>query len=101
VTVILSAVLPPGDRNGLAAIADALVDDSINLGQMVVAMVNCKKITTTTLGDSRKVVATAQILEIEAFPGGTEGWHVLHKILQRQREDRTGEVPLPLEDDPE
>lgn len=98
-SIILSAVLPPGDRNGLHTIADALVDD-FSLGQMIVASVSCKKVTTTAHRDSRNVVATARILQIEAFPHGTEGWFKLREILDRQHEDRTGEVPLPWGGDP-
>lgn len=95
-SVILSAALPAGDHNGLDAIADALVDN-FTAPQMIVATVNCKKITTTTGSDSRKVVATARIVDIEAFPTGTPGWHELRRLLDKQRADRTGQVPLPLE----
>lgn len=98
-SIVLSAALPPGDRNGLEAIERALLDNP-GQAQMVVAMVNCSKVTTTQAKD-RKVVATARILNIEAFPYGSDGWNELGALLAQQREDRTGQVPLPLEDDPE
>lgn len=94
-TVILSAALPAGDHNGLNAIADALVDD-FTAPQMIVAAVCCKKVTTTTGSDSRKIVATARVLDIEALPVGTPGWRELRRLLDERRADRTGQVPLPL-----
>lgn len=93
-SVILSAALPADDRNGIPAIATALIDDPESV-HVVVALVRCSKITTKPrTGD---VVPTAEILAVEAFTALTDDAVELHRLVRRQHERRTGKTELPLE----
>jgi hypothetical protein len=95
--VSLSGALPAGDNNGLESIAEALTADQ-EQGQMIVAMVSCKRVTihATGRGKKPKVDTTAGILEIEAFPYGSTEWDQARTLLESRRAERTGEWPLAL-----
>jgi hypothetical protein len=96
VSVTLSSSLPNDDRNGLGAISSALVD-SPGAMQLVVAIVNCRKVTIDM--DSGDNVPTARILAVEGFEAHTAAGKQLHKILRQQYAQRTGrdELPFPPE----
>lgn len=93
-SVTLSGALPGDDRNGIASIAPALINEP-DAVHVVVALVDCTKITTKT--QSGEVVPTARIRAIEGFPGSTADGNELRRLWRRARERRTGEVELPLE----
>jgi hypothetical protein len=93
VTAKLAASLPNGEGNGLAAIAGELVDTPEKV-HVVVALVDCSKITTET--DSGDIIPTARIRRIEAINDSADGHH-LRKLLRRQYERRTGKTVLPFE----
>jgi hypothetical protein len=94
VSVTLSGSLPADDRNGIARIAAALVD-SPESSHLIVALVDCTKITTKV--ESGDVVPTARIRAIEGFEGHTADAKELRRLLRRAYERRTGRVELPLE----
>lgn len=93
--VSLSGALPAGDRNGLEAIAEILAANQ-DQGQMIVAMVSCKRVTIHATGQGRqpKVDTTAGILEIEALPFGSPEWNHARALLESRRAERTGVWPL-------
>lgn len=90
----LSSSLPADDRNGLGALARALIDHPEEVHVMV-ALVDCKSITTDV--DSGDVVPTARIRAVEAFTSQTADAKELRRLWRRQLERRTGQVELPLE----
>lgn len=93
-SVKLSSALPADDRNGMPAIATALIDypDEVHVA---VLLVRTREIRTNArTGD---VVPTAEILACEAFTGVTADAETLHRLLRRQHERRTGKTELPLE----
>jgi hypothetical protein len=88
----LGSTLPRGDGNGLDALARVLIDSPQEI-QVVVALVDCKKITTDN--DTGEVEPTARIRRIEAI---TEADKVLAgKMLRRALERRTGKTVLPFD----
>lgn len=89
----LAGALPEGEANGLNAIARELVD-SPNTVHVVIALVDCSKITTKT--DSGDIVPTARIRRIEAIKDPADG-HRLRVLLRREWERRTGKTVLPFE----
>ncbi|HET6290995.1 MAG TPA: hypothetical protein VFG15_30160 [Amycolatopsis sp.] len=93
-SVTLSASLPSDDRQGLGAISAALVENS-QAAHLVVAVVDCSKITTKI--DSGDIVPTARILAIEGFEGHTEVAKQLREIVRRQYAQRTGREELPFD----
>lgn len=93
-SVNLSGSLPNDDRNGFGTVSAALVDDP-EARHIIVAIVNCKKITTDV--DTGDVVPTARICAIEAFRGETADAKELRRLWRRAFERRTGKVELPLE----
>jgi len=93
-SVTLSGALPGDDRNGIAAIATALIDQPKAV-HVVVALVSCSKITTKPR--TGEVVPTAEIMAVEAFTAATEDAVELQRLLRRQHERRTGKTELPLE----
>jgi len=94
VSVILSGKLPRDDRtNGLASIAAALIANPSDV-HIIVALVDCQKITTKT--ETGEVIPEARIRAIEAFPGATADGEELRRLWRRARERRTGEVELEL-----
>lgn len=92
-SVRLSSSLPADDRNGISAIAAALVNSPQDV-HVIVALVDCTKITTDTT--SGEIVPTARIRAIEAFPGATTDGEELRRLWRRARERRTGEMELEL-----
>jgi hypothetical protein len=93
-SVTLSGALPADDRNGIGAIATALIDQPKAV-HVVVALVSCSKITTKPR--SGETVPTVEILAVEAFTAATADAKELERLLRRQHERRTGKVELPLE----
>lgn len=93
-SVKLSGSLPADDRNGIARIAAALVDNPTQ-GHWIVALVDCTDINQKV--ESGDVVPTARIRAIEGFEGHTADAKELRRLLRRAYERRTGRVELPLE----
>lgn len=89
----LAAKLPTGDANGLAAIATEMLDNPEQV-HVVIALVDCSKITTDT--DSGDVVPTARIRRIEAIKDPNDG-RKMRSLLRREWERRTGKTVLPFE----
>jgi hypothetical protein len=89
----IAGALPDGEANGLSAIARQLVDSPSTV-HVVVALVDCSKITTKT--DSGDVIPTARIRRIEAITDPSDG-HRLRVLLRREWERRTGKTVLPFE----
>lgn len=94
-TVKISTKLPSGERNGLGAIAAALVDNPEAV-HVIVAAVDCSQITTNT--DNGDVVPTARIHAVEAFEHGSPEADRLDAMLRQHFQRRTGRRELPLED---
>lgn len=89
----LAGSLPAGEANGLAAIARELVETPEKV-HVVIALVDCSKITTKT--DSGDVIPTARIRRIEAITDGEDGRR-MRMLLRREWERRTGKTVLPFE----
>jgi hypothetical protein len=92
-SVKLSGRLPRDDRNGIASIATALVNDPSAV-HVIVALVDCRKITTDI--ETSEVMPECRIRAIEAFPGATADGEELRRLWRRARERRTGEMELEL-----
>lgn len=88
----LASSLPKGDGNGLDALARDLIESPHDI-HVVVALVDCKKITTDN--DSGDVEATARIRRIEAI--SEEDRDLAAKMLRRALEKRTGKTVLPFD----
>jgi hypothetical protein len=93
VSANLAGNLPAGENNGLAAIARELVENP-NKVHVVIALVDCVKITTKT--DSGDVIPTARIRRIEAITDPSDG-NRMRMLLRREFERRTGKTVLPFE----
>lgn len=91
-SVKLASQLPPGAANGVGPIVGDLCRDPEKM-QVVIAIVDCKNITTDT--DTGDVIPTMRIRRIEAITGPDKG--AVRRILRRALERRTGRVELPLE----
>jgi len=89
----MAGTLPAGEANGLAAIARELVEEP-NRVHVVIALVDCSKITTKT--DSGDVIPTARIRRIEAIKDLEDGRR-MRMLLRREYERRTGKTVLPFE----
>ena len=88
----LASGLPKGDGNGLDSLARNLIDSPHDV-HVVVALVDCRKITTDN--DSGEIEPTARIRRIEAI---TEDDNDLAaKMLRRALEKRTGKTVLPFD----
>ena len=89
----LAGKLPEGDRNGLAGIATELIEhpDTVHV---VIALVDCSKITTNT--DTGDVIPTARIRRIEPIKDPEDGRR-MRQLMRREWERRTGKVVLPFE----
>jgi hypothetical protein len=85
----LSSALPEGDKNGLAAIDDQLVATP-DEAQLIVAFVNCSRITTEC--DSGDVVPTARILGVEALSGKER--EKVERAYRLAHDQRVGRTPL-------
>ena len=88
----LTASLPKGDGNGLDALARQLIDTPHDV-HVVIALVDCKKITTDN--DDGTVEPTARIRRIEAI--SEEDREVAARMLRRALERRTGKTVLPFD----
>ena len=95
-SVTLGSKLPKDERNGLGAISAALVDVP-GARQLVVAIVDCSKVTIDM--DSGDNVPTARILAIEGFEAGSAIGRQLREIIRRQHAHRTGRQELPFDGD--
>lgn len=91
-SIKLGSQLPQGTANGLGPIVGDLCRNPENL-QVVIAIVDCKAITTDT--DTGDVIPTMRIRRIEAITGTDKG--AVRMILRRAMERRTGRVELPFE----
>lgn len=89
----IASSLPGGDANGLTSIARQLIDSPHDI-HVVVALVDCKRITTDN--DSGEVVPTARIRRIEALVD-PEDMALSQKMLRRALERRTGKTVLPFD----
>jgi hypothetical protein len=89
----LSSSLPKEySDDGLGSINGALINDP-HATRVVIAIVDCKAITTDT--DSGLQIATARILQIEPIQDPDAEDRARELLLEAQIE-RTGEKPLPL-----
>lgn len=88
----LASGLPKGDGNGLDALARNLIDAPHEV-HVVVALVDCKKITTDN--DDGTVEPTARIRRIEAITEADKD--LAAKMLRRALEKRTGKTVLPFD----
>lgn len=84
--------LPKGEGNGLDAIAAALIDNPREV-HVVIALVDCKKVTTDH--DSGEVEPTARIRRVEAIEEADRD--VAAKMMRRALERRTGKTVLPFD----
>lgn len=88
----LAGALPGGDANGLVAIARELIDNPHEI-HVVVALVDCKRITTDN--DSGEIMPTARIRRIEVI--GEQDQPLAQKMMRRALEERTGKTVLPFD----
>lgn len=88
----LTPALPQGDSNGLLVISRSLVDEPHRV-HAVIALIDCKKITTDN--DSGEVEPTARIRRIEVITG--EDLKLAEQVIRRALEKRTGATTLPLD----
>jgi hypothetical protein len=88
----LASGLPKGDGNGLDSLARQLIDEPASV-HVIVALVDCKKITTDT--DTGDVEPTARVRRIEVI--SDEDKDLAAKMLRRSLEKRTGKTVLPFD----
>lgn len=88
----LAAGLPKGEGNGLTAIARQLIDAPSDV-HVVIALVDCKKISTDI--DTGDIEPTARIRRIEAIVGDDRD--LAAKMMRRALEQRTGKTVLPFD----
>lgn len=95
--VKLASSTPNGENNGLLALWEALISSPQDV-HVVVALVDCKRITTDS--DTGEIVPTARIRRIEPINDAEDGKRLI-RLLRRAFEQRTGKavLPLGLEDD--
>ncbi len=87
----LAAQLPKGEANGLGALDRALIDSPATV-HVVIALVDCKKITTDV--DSGDTEPVARIRRIEVI---TDDKDRAAMMLRRALEVRTGKTVLPFD----
>jgi ribosome maturation protein Sdo1 len=87
----LASALPKGESNGLEALARELIDSPSSV-HVVVALVDCKRVTTDM--DSGDIEATARIRRIEWIKADKDQ---VALILRRAMEERTGKTVLPFD----
>lgn len=97
-SIRLSGRLPRDERDGTGAISAAMVNDPESK-HVIIAVVDCSKITTET--DTGEVVPTARVRAIEAFTQDSPDGKEAYRIWQRAWELRTGQQQLPFELDRE
>lgn len=88
----LASALPRGDGNGLDALARDLIDSPHDV-HVIVALVDCKKITTDN--DSGEIEPTARIRRVEVI--SEDDKDLAAKMLRRALERRTGKTVLPFD----
>ena len=91
-TTRLASGLPKGDGNGLDSLARQLIDEPTSV-HVIVALVDCKKITTDT--DTGDVEPTARVRRIEVI--SDEDKDLAAKMLRSSLEKRTGKTVLPFD----
>lgn len=89
----LSGRLPKGEANGLAPILRKLLDEPHTV-HVVVALVDCSKITTNV--DDGDRVPTVRVRRIEAI-SDPDDRDRLRMLLTREYERRTGKTVLPFD----
>lgn len=94
----LAGRLPRDERNGTGAVSAAMVDDPESQ-HVIIALVDCSKITTDT--DTGEIVPTARIRAIEGFSKHSPDGKQAYRLWQRAFESRTGQQTLPFELDSE
>ena len=87
----LTSALPKGEANGLAALDRDLIDSPSSI-HVVIALVDCKKITTDV--DSGDVEPVARIRRIEVIREDKDRAAIM---LRRALEVRTGKTVLPFD----
>lgn len=87
----ISGTLPKGDANGAAAIAADLIAEPHRF-KVILAIVDCKKVTTDN--DTGEAVPTARIRRVE--PVLPQDLPQAEQIMRRALEHRTGRVVLPM-----
>ena len=87
----LTAGLPKGEANGLSALDRELIDSPSTV-HVVIALIDCKKITTDV--DSGDVEPVARIRRIEVI---REDKDRAAMMLRRSLEVRTGKTVLPFD----
>ena len=88
----LNSALPKGDSNGLDSLARKLIDEPESV-HVIVALVDCKKITTEV--DTGDIEPTARIRRIEVITEADKT--TVAKMLRRALEKRTGKTVLPFD----
>lgn len=88
----LNASLPKGDGNGLDALARTLIDEPTRV-HIVIALVDCKQITTDT--DTGDIEPTARVRRIEPISDDDKG--TVAVMMRRALERRTGKTVLPFD----
>jgi len=88
----LGARLPKGDGNGLDALARKLIDAPHEV-HVVIALVDCQRVTHDTDEDTRE--PTARIRRIEVITDADKGQ--AQTMLRRALEKRTGKTVLPFD----
>lgn len=88
----LASSLPKGDGNGLDSLARDLIDQPHDV-HVIVALVDCKKITTDN--DDGTIEPTARIRRIEVITEADKD--LASKMLRRALEKRTGKTVLPFD----
>lgn len=89
--VSLAGALPKGDATGLDPIISSLIDDPRGM-HVVIALVDCKKITTNA--DTGEVVPTLRIRRIEAVLNDDKP--LAERLMRRALEQRSGRTMLPM-----
>jgi hypothetical protein len=89
----LAASLPAGEANGLAAIADQLVEHPA-VPRVVVAIVDVRSVRTDVDDGTRS--ATVRVRRVEVITN-TDDQDQLRRLLMREFERRTGQAVLPFE----
>lgn len=88
----LNGTLPKGEANGMQALARDLIDSPHDV-HVIVALVDCKRITTDN--DSGEVEPTARIRRIEVISEDDKPF--VSKMMRRALERRTGRTVLPFD----
>jgi hypothetical protein len=93
-TAKFSGALPKDSRNGLGMLSAAMTTNPEAV-HVVIALVDCSKITTDV--DTGDIIPTARIRAIEGFIAGTADAKEVRRLWRRAYERRNGQVELPLE----